>query len=216
MVTAVYAQPTIRLCILLDYSFRMPVLPVHGDFRFPGQHGGSIDRRFRARFGLSGGHDDPYPKPHRSVRVGAGFLRAGRGQDSPSLGDLARQAQKDKANKPPAKVITNDDVASGSGDISSSLGSSTGSAQTAQPGVPGKTGDPGSPAVGFEKLQTLLDQLDSLDAATLASNVLQGNETNFSGRSRWEAKLYAAKQTFVAESRSVLERRDNFRQPPKA
>ena len=46
-----------------------------------------------------------------------------RAQDSqtptPSLGDLARQAQKDKekekANKPAAKVLTNDDLPSGSG-----------------------------------------------------------------------------------------------------
>ena len=36
---------------------------------------------------------------------------------SPSLGELARQAKKDKdkANKPAAKVITNEDMASGSG-----------------------------------------------------------------------------------------------------
>ena len=39
------------------------------------------------------------------------FSMPGPGQDSPSLGDLARQAQKDKANNAaPKKVFTNDDL----------------------------------------------------------------------------------------------------------
>src|ERR1700676_4512000 len=91
----------------------------------------------------------------------------GRGQDSPSLGDVARQAQKDKANKPAAKVITNDDMASGSGGISSALGTAPGGA--AQPGATGKPDAVQSPAEDLEKLQAMLDQLESLDRAILAS-----------------------------------------------
>ena len=47
---------------------------------------------------------------------------------SPSLGDLARQAQKDKdkTKKPTAKVLTNDDLPSGSGGASSTLGADAG------------------------------------------------------------------------------------------
>jgi hypothetical protein len=128
----------------------------------------------------------------------------GRGQDTPSLGDLARQAQKDKANKPSAKVITNDDVSSGSGGISSALGS--GSARSAQPGAAGKPDAVQSPEEGLDKLQSMLDQLDTLDRATLVSNVLEGNTSNFPGRAKWEEKLFAAKQTFVAQSRDILQK----------
>jgi len=111
-----------------------------------------------------------------------------RAQDSqspaPSLGDLARQAQKDKdkekANKPAAKVLTNDDIHSSSGGISI--------------------------AEGFEKMQSMLDQLDAMDRATLAKNVLQGNNTNFPGRASWEGKLFTAKQTYVSQGRDALQK----------
>jgi len=127
------------------------------------------------------------------------FSLPAHGQDSPSLGDLARQAQKDKekANKPSAKVITNDDVPSGSGG---------GLGQAAQPGAAGNTGAPVSPAEQLHKLESVLDQLDSLDRATLAKNALQGNDTNFPGRDKWEVRLFAAKQTFVSQGRAMLER----------
>lgn len=128
----------------------------------------------------------------------------GRGQDSPSLGDLARQAQKDKANKPAAKVITNDDVASSSDGISSALGAVP--VRAAEPGATGKPDAVQSPAEGLEKLQSMLDQVDSLDRATLASNVLEGNTSNFPGRAKWEEKLFAAKQNFVSENRAVLQK----------
>lgn len=130
----------------------------------------------------------------------------GRGQDSPSLGDLARQAQKDKPNKPPAKVLTNDDIASSSGSTSSALGSGPVQAQDAQPGAAGKPDAVQSPAEGLEKMHSILDQLDSLDRATLASNVLEGNTTNFPGRAEWEEKLFAAKQTFVSQNRAVFQK----------
>jgi hypothetical protein len=132
------------------------------------------------------------------------FCSPARGQDSPSLGDLARQAQKDKTNKPPAKVITNDDMPSSSGGISSALGAAP--AQAAQPGAPGKPDAVQSPAEGLEKLQTVLDQLDASDRATLATNVLEGNTANFPGREKWEEKLFAAKQTFVSQGRDVLQK----------
>jgi hypothetical protein len=128
----------------------------------------------------------------------------GRAQDSPSLGDVARQAQKDKANKPTAKVYTNDDMSSGSGDFSPALGGGTG--RIAQPGSAGSSGAAQSPAQMLERLQSALDRLDSLDRASLASDILEGNDSEFPGRAKWEEKLFAAKQTFVSQTRVLLQK----------
>jgi hypothetical protein len=130
------------------------------------------------------------------------FSSPGRGQDSPSLGDLARQAQKDKANKPQAKVITNDDMPSTSGGLAPGLGG-----RVVQPGAgAGNPGSINSPEEGLQKLQADVDHLDSLDRATLAKDVLEGNDSDFPGRAKWEEKLFAAKQTFVAQTRIVLQK----------
>jgi hypothetical protein len=128
----------------------------------------------------------------------------GRAQDSQSLGDVARQAQKDKANKPPAKVITNDDMPSSSGGVAPALGGAP--VRSAQPAPAAKSDAPQSPAEGLERLQSVLDQLDSLDRATLVNNILEGSTANFPGRANWEEKLFAAKQTFVAQSRAILQK----------
>ena len=132
------------------------------------------------------------------------FCSPGRAQDSPSLGDLARQAQKDKANKPPAKVITNDDMPSRSGGIGSAPGG--GSGRVVQPGAAGNSGEIQSPGEGLERLQASVDHLDSLDRATLATDVLEGNSSDFPGRAKWEEKLFAAKQTFVSQTRVILQK----------
>jgi hypothetical protein len=128
----------------------------------------------------------------------------GRGQDSPSLGDVARQAQKDKANKPPAKVITNDDMGSGSGGVSSAQGA--GSGRVVQPGAAGDPGGIQSPGEGLDRLQSSVDHLDSLDRATLATDVLEGNNSDFPGRAKWEERLFAAKQTFVSQTRAIIQK----------
>jgi len=140
-----------------------------------------------------------------------------RGQDSganapaPSLGDIARKAQKDKASqsaaagKPTAKVLTNDDLPSGSGGIASSLGDlGQGSAGSA-----GKAGfnAPVSAASLSEqlgKLEAMLDGVEALDRATLVKNVLQGNDADFPGRAKWEQRLLAARQSFVSQGRAQI------------
>jgi hypothetical protein len=127
------------------------------------------------------------------------------GQDSPSLGDLARQAQKDqkdKANKPPARVITNDDIPSKPAGGASPLSASPGAA--VPPAGAGKSQTPESPAEGLARLQSQVDELDSLDRAALVRSVLEGNDSKFAGREKWEEKLFAAKQSFVAQNRAVL------------
>jgi hypothetical protein len=132
------------------------------------------------------------------------FCLPGHAQDSPSLGDVARQAQKDKSNAPATKVITNDDLPSGSG--SSAFGLGAGLGQIVPPGAPGKPGTAPSPLEQLARLESLLNQLDSVDRATLAKNVLQGANVDFPGRSNWEEKMFAAKQVFVAQGRDLVKR----------
>ncbi len=132
------------------------------------------------------------------------FCLPGHSQDSPSLGDVARQTQKDKANKPVAKVFTNDDMPSSSGSTSSALGGGAG--RVVAPSSDGTAGAPQSPAQMLERLQSALDHLDSLDRASLARDVLEGDDSEFAGRAKWEEKLFAAKQTFVAQTRAILQK----------
>jgi len=136
------------------------------------------------------------------------FCAPGKAQDSspsPSLGDLARQAQKDKANKPAAKVITNDDLPStsvgGGASISGGLGQL----------APGQAGSGSSaqlsPAEKLAQLEKFLNVADSLDKVTLARSVLQDKkDVDFPGRAKWEDRMYAAKQVFVSQNRELIDR----------
>jgi hypothetical protein len=120
---------------------------------------------------------------------------------SPSLGDLARQAQKDKdkdkANKATAKVLTNDDLPSGSGG---------GFGQTAQLSPGGKPGADPSPAEKLAMLETVLDRVEGLDRATLVHNALNGKDVDFPGRAKWEERLFAAKETYVTQGRELVQK----------
>jgi hypothetical protein len=113
-----------------------------------------------------------------------------------SLGDIARQAQKEKANKTPVKVVTNDDMPAASG--SDPLG------QMAGPSASGKAGAQPSPAEQLEKIEAFLNVVDSLDQTRLAKDVLQGKDVNFPGRAQWEQRLYTAKQTYVTQGRALI------------
>jgi hypothetical protein len=79
-----------------------------------------------------------------------------------------------------------------------------------QPAAPGKpaasAAAPSSTSAldQLEQMASLLDGLDSLDRATLAKNVLQGNDRDFPGRGEWEGRLFAAKQVFVAKEREIM------------
>jgi hypothetical protein len=151
--------------------------------------------------------EDPLPRSLNFISAGAlalFFCLSAHSQDSPSLGDVARQAKKDKTDKPVAKVFTNDDMSTGSSGTSSAGGS--GSSGKSQSGSVNNASTIQSSAEGLEKLQSALDQLASLDRISLAADVLEGNDTNFPGRAAWEEKLFAAKQTFVAQTRGVLQK----------
>jgi len=128
----------------------------------------------------------------------------GHTQDSPSLGDLARQAQKNKTNAPVKKVFTNDDLPSGS---SSGNGlTSSGLGTIGAPAPAGKPSEPPTPEQAMGQMEALINQIDSLDRAALVKGALQGVESNFPGRSRWETRLFSAKQTYVAQGRDLIQK----------
>ena len=121
-------------------------------------------------------------------------------QDSPSLGDVARQAQKDKekdrANKAAAKVFTNDDMPSSDGIAGAAFG-----------GGPGQDGANLTPAQQLAAVEALVNKIESLDKTTLVRNVLKDKSgVNFPGRAAWEQRLMVAKATYVEQSRAVLQK----------
>jgi hypothetical protein len=113
-----------------------------------------------------------------------------------SLGDIARQAQKDKANKPAAKVVTNDDMPSTS--TADPLG------QVARTSPSGKPGAEPTPGEQLEKIEAFLNVVDTLDRTRLAKDVLQDKDVNFPGRAQWEQRLDTAKQTYVIQGRALI------------
>lgn len=130
------------------------------------------------------------------------------GQDSsPSLGDIARQAQrdkaKDKAGKPAAKTLTNDDLPSASAGVGT-LGD--GISQATQLTGGDKSGANLSPAQKLAMLETVVNMVESLDRSTLAHNALQDRDVDFPGRAKWEDRLVAARQTYVVQVREVIQR----------
>jgi len=145
----------------------------------------------------------------RSLSFIAAFLLAlavcfpGHAQNSPSLGDLARQAQKDKSKTPAKKVFTNDDLSAGP---SSGAGlASSGVDAIAAPAAPGKHAAAPSAEQAVAQLEGLINQIDDLDRATLVKNALQCVDTDFPGRSKWEQRLFAAKKIYVARGHELLQ-----------
>jgi hypothetical protein len=129
------------------------------------------------------------------------------GQDSPSLGDLARQAQldreKNKSGKPASKVLTNDDLPAGSGGEAAIFGGGFG-----QPGPSAgdhKSAADLSPAEKIARAESVIDRLETLDRATLVKNALQGKDADFLGRAKWEDRLAAAKLVYVSRIREVIQ-----------
>ena len=139
--------------------------------------------------------------------VALAFSMPGRAQDSPSLGELARQAQKNKANPPVKKVFTNDDFSSGASSGSPSGSSSENVSQSSvsgAPAAPGKSNEPPSMQQALDHLEGVMNQMDSLDRSALAKVALEGVDRNFPGRSAWEQRLFEAKQTYVSQGRDFV------------
>lgn len=120
------------------------------------------------------------------------------GQPQPSLGDIARQARKDKeknATKP--KVVITDDT------LPSSKGLS-GLADFSSSQAGGNSSALAKAQAKMEEAETGLKQLDALDRATLAKAVLLDNDVDFPNRRAWEDKLYAAKERYVSGERELI------------
>jgi hypothetical protein len=122
----------------------------------------------------------------------------GYAQDQPSLGDVARQARKDREKNAaqPKTVITDDNLPSSKalgalGDLGSSKSAGDGSAM--------------SRAVeGLDRAESALNKMDPMDRTTLAKAALLDNDVDFPDRRRWEDKLYSAKQQYVSHGRELF------------
>jgi hypothetical protein len=119
-------------------------------------------------------------------------------QSQPSLGDIARQARKDKEKNAakPKTVITDENLPSskglgGLGDLGSSQGEADSNAMV-------KALDKVAEA------EAGLRQLQSLDRATLAKAVLLDNDVDFPNRRAWEDKLFAAKERYVSHEGELI------------
>jgi hypothetical protein len=123
-------------------------------------------------------------------------------QDQPppqrSLGDIARQARKDKEkNVPkPKTVITDENLLSskglgGLGDLGSSQAVGDSSAMD-------------KALSKLEEAESELNKLDTLDRATLAKAVLMDNDVDFPNRHNWEDRLYSQKQHYVSHERELI------------
>ena len=114
----------------------------------------------------------------------------GHAQDQPSLGDVARQARKDKEkNTTPAKtVVTDDNLPSstskglGAVDLSGVAGSKTA-------GRAADAANVNAALAGLAQGEAALDKLEPMDRATLARAVLSNNNVDFAGRSVADEEL---------------------------
>lgn len=123
-------------------------------------------------------------------------------QDQPSLGDVARQNRKDKEKNgttTPKTVVTDESLPSG-GDLGG-----LGVSDLGEPNGDGKPGSLEMGLAGLSRAEAVLNKLEPLDRASLARVVLSGNTADFPNRSAREAKLFAAKQTYVSHSRQLIQ-----------
>lgn len=121
-------------------------------------------------------------------------------QAQPSLGDVARQARKDKEKNTakPKTVITDDTLPSSNGL------SGAGLADLSSPKGSGGNGSMANALAKVEEAEAELKQLDALDRTSLAKVVLLDNDVNFPNRRAWEDKLFAAKQHYVSHERELI------------
>jgi hypothetical protein len=121
-------------------------------------------------------------------------------QAQPSLGDVARQARKDK-EKNAAKsktVITDDTLPSNNGLSGAGLADLSSSSSS------GGGGSMASALAKVDEAEAELKQMDGLDRTSLAKVVLLDNDVNFPNRRAWEDKLFAAKQRYVSHERELI------------
>lgn len=124
----------------------------------------------------------------------------GRSQDSPSLGDLARQLRSQKSTAQPKTVITNDDLPSASAVTILGLEKPVDMASSTKPGADS------SPLASLSRWKSVVKQIDSMDRVTLLKVALHGANPDFPGRGNWEERLFTAKQTYVSQGLEHIQR----------
>jgi hypothetical protein len=124
----------------------------------------------------------------------------GRSQDSQSLGDLARQLQRQKSTAQPQTVITNDDLPSAPAVTSLELEKPVDPASSTKPGTDT------SPLASLAHWESVVKEIDSMDRATLLKVSLHGANPDFPGHRNWEEKLFAAKETYVSQGVEYIQR----------
>lgn len=124
----------------------------------------------------------------------------GRSQDSQSLGDLARQVRSQKGAAQSKRVITNDDLPSGSAASVLGLENPGDAASIAKPGTES------SALASLARWESAVKKIDSMDRATLLRVALQGANPDFPGRGNWEGRLFTSKQTYVSQGLDLTQR----------
>jgi hypothetical protein len=121
-------------------------------------------------------------------------------QAPPSLGDVARQARKDREKNAakPKTIITDDTFPSNNGL------SGAGLADLSSPKSSVGDGSMANALAKVEEAEAELKQLDALDRTSLAKVVLLDNDVNFPNRRAWEDKLFAAKQHYVSHEGELI------------
>ena len=117
-------------------------------------------------------------------------------QPQPSLGDVARQARREKNTAKPKTVFTDENMSSGQSLTSmGDLGGSQG----------GVNSDAFAKALAkVEEAEAGLRKLEFLNRATLAKAILLDNDVDFPNRRAWEDKLYAAKEHYVSHEGQLI------------
>ena len=123
----------------------------------------------------------------------------GYGQDSQSLGDVARQVRSQKKAAQSGKIITNDDL--GSASTANLLG-----LEKSEPGNSAKPGATSSALASLTLWESVVKQIDSMDRATLSKMALRGANPDFPGHQEWQERLFAAKQAYVSQGLGLIER----------
>jgi hypothetical protein len=124
-------------------------------------------------------------------------------EQQPSLGDVARQARKDKAAKSatPSKAVITDETLPSSG---GSGGGGLGLVDIGDSAVPNGSDPVAAAYAGLNRGEAAMNKLAPMDRSTLAKLALGSNDVDFPGRRGWEEKLFSAKQAYVAHARDLI------------
>jgi hypothetical protein len=126
----------------------------------------------------------------------------------PSLGDVARQARKDKAAKSasatPSKTVITDETLPSSGASGGSGGGGFTLGDLGDSKASASTDPVAAGYAGLDRAEVAMNKLAPMDRSTLAKVALGNNDVDFPGRREWEEKLFSAKQGYVSHARGLI------------